>query len=193
MARPSRPQVRTRRIPRLTGLLTALVVVAGLVPGSALAAPDEESCAAARAVPFSIPVPADMRTAGVHRFEWFSTWTNDDGSFGEATNRNQVVIDTAAPAYLNTVLLRIFRNTTLLADGSVITVDAIRPDQQAQLYGAAFSLKADTLFLSSFRMWLRYETSKNHWTPFVELERGPETNFCSQVTTSAWKKAYGWD
>jgi hypothetical protein len=185
--------VRTRRIPRLTSLLAALVLVAGLVPASALAAPNEESCSASRAVPFSTPVPADMRTSGVHRFEWYSTWTNADGSVGEGTSRNQILIDAAAPVYPNTVLLRIFRNTTLLADGSVVDVDAIRPDQQAQLYAAAYSLKADTLFLSSFRTWLRYETSKNHWTPFVELARGPETNFCNQVTTSAWKKAYGWD
>lgn len=192
MARSSRPRERTRRIPRLASLLAALALLAGLVPASALAAPNPDSCSASRAVPFSIPVPADMRTSGVHRFEWYSTWTNPDGSVGEGTSRNQILIDAAAPVYPNTVLLRIFRNTTLLADGSVVDVDAIRPDQQAQLYSAAYSLKADTVFLSSFRLWLRYETSKNRWTPFTELAPGPETSFCNQVTTAAWQKAYGW-
>ena len=85
------------------------------------------------------------------------------------------------------------RCPTLLADGSVIAIDMIQPDQQAQLYAAAFALPEDSLFLSSFRLWFRDQTSKNRWTPFIELAPGPETSYCNQVTTSAWKKAYGWD
>ena len=139
--------------------LRALALLAGLVPATALAAPIPDSCSASRAVPFSIPVPADMRISGVHRFEWYSTWTNPDGSVaGRGTSRNQILIDAAAPVYPNTVLLRIFRNTTLLADGSVVDVDAIRLVRAAELYSRLLG-HGRRRVPASFRLWLRYGTS----------------------------------
>ena len=180
-------------IRRFAWLLGAALALSAVLPQAALAVPREESCASLRAVPFSAPVPASMRTVGTHGFEWYSTFVDADGNLQEGTAENSITIDPTAPAYPNTVLLRLVRNTTLLSDGSVEVIDTMRPDQAATFYAAAFSTPDDTAFLDSFRTWLRYETSPGLWTDFVELRRGPVTNFCSQVTTAAWKKTYGWD
>ena len=176
-----------------TATATAAMFVGLLLPSAALAKPSDEACAAYRAIPFSTPVPDAMRTAGTHRFEWYSTFDNADGTTGDALAQNQIKIMPGTPLYPNNVLLRLFRNTTLLADGEVVTIDEMAPTQPATLYAAAYSFKGDDPFLSSFRTWIRYETSRNHWSAWTELSRGPATNFCNQVTNSMWKKTFGWD
>jgi len=178
---------------RSARILAAALVLAAAMPAAALAKPSEFSCAAARAVPFSTSVPQDFRSPGVHGWEWYSEYDNADGTSGADLATNEILIDPAADAYPNTVLLRLFGRTTLLANGDVIGVDAMRPDQDARFYIAAYSIKGDTVFLDSFRTWFRYERAPGDWTAWVELERGPVTSFCNQVTKSAWKKAYGWD
>jgi hypothetical protein len=178
---------------RLSTLLALAVLAAVSFPGGALARPSDESCAAYRAIPFSTPVPDAFRTAGTHRFEWLSSYQNFDGTSGEDLAQNQMTIASSAPLYSSTVLLRLVRNTALLPGGEVVEVTEMHPSQAAAFYIAAFSVHGDDVFLDSFRTWFRYETSKNHWTPWTELHRGPVTNYCNQVTTSAWKKSYGWD
>lgn len=177
---------------RLATILT-LVLAALALPGGALARPSDESCAAYRAIPFSTPVPDAFRTPGTHRFEYLSTYDNADGTSGEDLAQNQMAIVGNAPLYPNTVLLRLFRNTTLLPSGEIVALTEMNPAQSATFYIAAFSTHGDDVFLDSFRTWFRYETSRNRWTEWTELQRGPETNFCNQVTKSAWKKTYGWD
>ena len=178
---------------RLAGILTLVAVTGLLFPGGALARPADDSCAALRAIPFSTAVPDAFRTAGTHRFEWLSTYANPDGTTVEDLVQNRIAIDPNVALYPNTVLLRLFRSTTLLASGEIVDVTAMNPAQDARFYIAAYSFHGDNLFLDSIRIWLRYETSRNRWSPWVELEAGPETSFCNQVTRSAWTKAYGWD
>src|SRR5690349_8617836 len=91
---------RPGRIVRVS-LIALLAALAA--PSGAFALPSEESCAASTAVPFSLAVPDALRSAGTHRFEWYSTFTNSDGTPGEGTSENQVTIDARAPLYPNTV------------------------------------------------------------------------------------------
>lgn len=177
---------------RLATILTLAAMTAVIFPGAALAKPAEDSCAAYRAIPFSTPVPDAFRTPGIHRFEWLATYSNPDGSTAEDLVQNSIRIDPDAPIYPNTVLLRLFRSTTLLANGEWIEVTAINPAQVAVFYIAADSVHGDDLFLDSIRIWLRFETSRNRWSPWTELEAGPETSYCNQESISAWKRTYGW-
>ena len=105
---------------------------------------------------------------------------------------NEITIDPAAPAYPNTVLIRLFRNTTILADGEVISVDAIQPTQSARMHVQVSWIKGDKFFVGEFRMYFRYETRKNRWTEYQEVAHGPDQSFCVEFTDAVWRKNYGW-
>jgi len=181
------------RLSRIARVLAIVLVAAALLPSAAAAQSDAEWCSTLRAVPFAAAVPDAVRTPGRHRFEWRSTFLGPDGSPASETVGNEITIAAGVAPYPNTVLLRLVRNTTLLADGEVVAVTEMAPDQPAAFYAAAFGGPDERAFLDSFRLWLRYETAKNRWSPWVELPRGPETSLCSQVTSAAWQKTYGWD
>lgn len=173
--------------------LAVVLVMAALLPTTAVARSESAWCSDLRAVPFAADVPDEVRTPGRHRFEWRSTFSNPDGSPASETVGNEITIVDGASLYPSTVLMRLVRNTALLADGEVVAVTEMAPDQPAAFYAAAFGGPDERIFLDGFRLWLRYETAKNRWSPWVELPRGPETSLCNQVTSAAWKKAYGWD
>jgi len=176
------------RIIRVLALASLLLM---LVPNSAAGAPSADSCAGGRAVPFSTEVPNAVREPGTHRFEWRSTFTDENGGLAEAFAQNQVKIVPGMTIYPNTVLLRLFRNTTLVS-GELMEVPEMSPNQPAVFYIAADSIKGDDVFLDSFRTWFRYESTRNHWSAWVELPPGPETNFCNQLNDAIWKKTFGW-
>jgi len=178
---------------RIARVLALALVVAALLPSAAVARSDSAWCSELRAVPFAAAVPDEVRTPGRHRFEWRSTFLDPAGNPASETVGNEITIAVGAALYPNTVLLRLVRNTTLLADGEVVAVTEMAPGQPAAFYGAAFGGPDERAFLDSFRLWLRYETAKNRWSPWVELPRGPETSYCNQVTTAAWQKTYGWE
>ena len=135
------------RIPLLAAFV---LVVAGLLPATAAAAPREDSCAAYRALPFAMAVPADFRTVGTHQYERLATFLDPDGNLVTDITQNEITISAGAERYPNTVLLRLFRNTTLLDDFSVIDVDTMRPDQDAVFYSYVFSIAGDNLLFGSF-------------------------------------------
>ena len=105
---------------------------------------------------------------------------------------NRVTVDTAAPAYPNTVLIRLFRNTTLLAGGAVIAVDTIRPRQDARMYVNVSWLRDDKFYVGDFAISFRYETSKNKWSAYQRATAGPEQNYCVEGNDAIWRRAYGW-
>jgi hypothetical protein len=169
------------------------IAITGLLPASAAAAPRDDSCAAYRALPFAVAVPADMRTVGTHQFERLATFVDPDGTVGSVVTQNEITISAGADRYPNTVLLRIFRNTTLLQDFSVIDVDTMRPDQDALFYSFAFSIAGDDQFFGTFRQFIHYETSPGVWTPYVEIVPGPLVSLCTQDRVADWKRSRGWD
>ncbi len=184
----------TRRSPgRVARLLGAALLLAASFPAVVAAAPEPGTCAAERGVVYTAAVPGGLRTPGTHRFEWRGRYTDLAGQeIVDPPIGNRIVIDSAAPAYPNTVLLRLFRNTALLADGSVATVEAMRPDQAARMYVGVSWLKNEPFFQGTFHLDLRYETSKNKWSAWQEIPGGPESSFCVQTTDAVWTKNYGW-
>ena len=178
------------RIPLFTALLLA---VAGMLPAAAVAAPREASCASDKALPFAMELPAGMRTVGSHQFERLATFVDPDGTVESDTTQNEITISAEADRYPNTVLLRLFRNTTLLRDFSVIDVDTMRPDQDALFYSYAFSIAGDVQFFGTFRQFIHYETSPGVWTPYVEIIPGPLVSLCTQDRVADWKRSRGWD
>lgn len=178
---------------RVARVAAAGLLLVAMLPATASAAPSDESCSAYRAQSYVAAVPAAMRTAGTHRFEWSSRYTDLAGrSVEEGTITNQVTIDAAASAYPNTVLLRLTRNTTLTATGDVAVVTAMRPDQAANLYVNVSWFKSEPFFTGTFHLLVRYETSRNHWSAWQEMPVGPENNFCTEFTNAIWQRTYGW-
>jgi hypothetical protein len=182
------PLVRVARI-----LATGLLLVT-ILPAAASAAQDPDTCGANTATTYTTPAPAGLRTPGTHRIQWKAEFTDaytgerivDDGIV------NQITFDSAAPAYPNAVLIRLFRNTTLLANGEVVSVDTIRPTQEARMYVNVSWLKGDKFFSGDFEMSFRYETSKNKWSAYQRVAAGPEQSFCVELTDAIWRKSYGW-
>ena len=174
--------------------LISLVLATGLFPAVASAAQDPYSCGANTATTYTTDVPAGLRTIGTHRVQWKAEFT--DAYTGELvvddSIMNQVTIDPAAPTYTNTVLIRLFRNTTLVAPGEAITVDAMRPAQDARMYVNVSWLKGDKFFTDSFKISFRYETSRNKWAPYQQVTAGPEQSFCVELNDAIWRKNYGW-
>jgi hypothetical protein len=170
------------------------MLLVAVLPSGAAAVQDPDTCGANRATTFTIPAPAGLRTPGTHRVQWKAEYT--DAYTGEQivddSIVNQVTIDTAAPAYPNSVLIRLFRNTTLLASGEEVTVDSIRPTQAARLYVNVSWLRGDKFFTGEFRIFVRYETSKNKWAAYQQVTAGPEQSFCVQFNSAIWRKNYGW-
>ena len=182
-----------RPVSRIARLLGSAMLLVAMLPAGAAAVQDPDTCGALRATAYTIPAPAGLRTPGTHRVQWKVEYT--DAYTGEQVVDdsivNQVTIDTAAPAYPETVLIRLFRNTTLLA-GEEITVDAIRPTQAARMYVQVSWLRGDQFFTGEFRIFVRYETSKNKWAAYQQVTAGPEQSFCVQFNSAIWRKNYGW-
>lgn len=173
-------------------LVGSLLVLA--LPAAVSAAPADDACAALRAQTYTATLPSGARTTGTHRVQWKSSYT--DLASGELVVDDSIVnaytIDPSAPAYPNDVLIRLFRNTTILASGEVIDVTAIRPTQEARLYVNVSWLRDEPFFTGAFRLWYRYETTKNHWSSYVELPASAVQSFCVEGTSSIWKRGYGW-
>jgi hypothetical protein len=184
------------RIPftRIARALATGLLLATILPAAASAAQDPDTCGANKGTTYTTPAPSGLRTPGTHRVQWKAEYT--DAYTGERISDdgivNQVTFDSAAPAYPNTVLIRLFRNTTLLADGEVTTIDAISPTQEARMYVNVSWLKGDRFFTGEFVMSFRYETSRNKWSAYQRLAAGPEQSFCVEFTDAIWRKNYGW-
>ncbi len=178
---------------RPASILAAVLLLAAAFPAAAAASPSFESCAAYKGQSFTAPAPAGLRTEGTHRIQWKAEFTDaytgefvvDDGIISEVT------FDEDAPAYPDTVLLRLFRNTALLDSGEVIAVDEVRPDQAARMYVNVSWVKGDK-FYTTWRMYFRYETARNRWSEYQELAAGPDISFCVETKNAIWRKAYGW-
>jgi len=183
-----------RPVSRIAQIVGAALLLAAMLPAGAAAAQDPYSCGASKATTYTIPAPAGLRTSGTHRVQWKVEYT--DAYTGEQivddSIVNQVTIDNAAPAYPNTVLIRLFRNTTILANGEVISVDSIRPTQDARMYVNVSWLKDDKFFTGEFKVSVRYETSKNKWAAYQQVTAGPEQSFCVELNDAIWRKNYGW-
>ena len=115
---------------------------------------DPGSCGAQKGSAYTIPpLPAGMRTPGTHAVQWKSEYI--DAQTGELqvddSIVNEITIDAAAPAFRNTVLVRLFRNTTIV-DCEVLDVDAIRPTQDARLYVNVSWAKDDQFFVGVFHL-----------------------------------------
>lgn len=186
----------TRRVPlgRVARILGVAMLLGAMVPASASAAQNPDTCGANRATTYTTPAPAGLRTPGTHRVQWKAEYI--DAYTGEPivddSIVNQVTIDSAAPAYPNSVLIRLFRNTALLATGEEVTVDAIRPTQDARLYVNVSWLRGDQFFTGEFKIFVRYETSKNKWAAYQQVSASPEQSFCVQFNSAIWRKNYGW-
>jgi hypothetical protein len=170
------------------------MLLVAMLPAGAAAVQNPDTCGASKATTYTIPAPAGLRTSGTHRVQWKSEYT--DAYTGEQivddSIVSQITIDSAAPAYPNSVLIRLFRNTALLANGEEVTVDAIRPTQAARMYVNVSWLKGDKFFTGEFRIFVRYETSKNKWAAYQQVTAGPEQSFCVQFNSAIWRKDYGW-
>ena len=182
----------SRLVTLRVALMGSLLVLA--LPGAVSAAPADDACAALRAQTYTATLPSGARTIGTHRVQWKSAYT--DIGTGELVVDDSIVnsftVDPSAPAYRNDVLIRLFRNTTILAAGEVIDVTSIRPTQDARLYVNVSWLRDEPFFTGAFRLWYRYETTTNHWSSYVELPASPVQSFCVEFTSSIWKKGYGW-
>lgn len=182
------------RLGRLARLLAAASLVALVLPASVAAAPSPDQCASNRAITFSANVPDGLRTVGTKNVQWRATFTDaatgelivDDGFI------NQVTIDSAAPIYPNNVLIRLFRSTTILANGDVIFVSTINPAQPARMHANVSWLPDEKFFTGNFVFDFRYETKNNHWSSWYPATAGPETSFCPELTKAIWKQNYGW-
>ena len=172
--------------------LSWLVPLALLValPGPALAAPPDGSCAAERSVAHTMPVPADLRTPGVHRYERRFTYRLTDGTtLDGGTAAAEVEITADAPGYRN-VLLRVIRVAGLSADGTIATITAMRPDQVAAFYSQIAWLKGDPV--DTVVEELRYETRRNHWTAWQVVAAGPVVSLCVEAQDAIFLKRFGW-
>ena len=172
---------------------TAAFVLA--MPGGAAAAPADEQCAALAAQTYTAPLPAGARTVGTHRIQWNAVYT--DIVTGDVVEDDSIIsaitIDPSATAYPNTVLVRLFRNTAILAGGEVVDVQAIRPTQDARLYVNVSWLRDEPFFApGTFRLAYRHETTRNHWSAYAELPSSPVQSLCVESTSSIWKRGYGW-
>lgn len=181
-------------ISRIARIIGAVMLITALLPGSVAAGQDPATCGANRATTFTTPAPVGLLTPGTHRVQWKAEFTDaytgeriiDDGIV------NQFTVAAAAPAYPNTVLIRLFRNTTLLPSGEVIYVDTIRPTQDARMYVNVSWLRDDRFFTGEFKISFRYETSKNKWSGYERVAAGPEQSFCIEFNNAIWRKNYGW-
>lgn len=178
---------------RLLRIAAAALLLISTLPTVASAAQSLDSCGASRAQSYVADLPAALRTAGTHHFEWTSRYTDLAGQpVADGIVDNQITIDAAAPAYPNTVLLRLFRNTTLASDGSVALVSSMRPDQAAQLYVNVSWLKDQPFFTGTFHLLVRYDTGRNRWSDWVDMPAGPANSFCTEFTNAIWTRTYGW-
>lgn len=184
------------RSTRLVRVLAAVALVALVLPPAALATPSPDSCAGNRVIMYSAPVPAGLRVVGTRLVQWRAAFT--DAYSGEAIvdegTTNEVTIDAGAPAYPNTVLIRLVRSTTILADGTVVTVPAMRPDQDARMHAQASWVTGDKWFDGDFVLSFRFQTGKGNgkWSGWYPMAAGPEQSFCGELTDAIWKRSFGW-
>ena len=68
----------------------------------------------------------------------------------------------------------------------------IRPTQAARMYVNVSWLRGDQFFTGEFKVFVRYETSKNKWAAYQQVTAGPEQSFCVQFNSAIWRKNYGW-
>jgi hypothetical protein len=184
------------RSTRLARVLAAVAVAALALPPAALATPSPDSCAANRAITYTAPVPAGLRVAGTRLVQWRAAFTDaysgepivDDGI------TNQVTIDADAPAYPNTVLIRLIRSTTILANGTVVTVPAMRPDQDARMHANISWVTGDKWFAGDFVLSFRFQAGNGNgkWSGWYPTAAGPEQSFCGELTDAVWKRSIGW-
>lgn len=178
---------------RVARVVAAALMLVALLPAAASAAPSPDRCASNRVTIYSGELPAGLRAPGTHAIQWRSTYT--DAATGQVvvddSILNQVTIDAAAPAYPNTVLVRLFRNTALLHGNEVVGVDAIQPAQAALLHVQVSWLTDEKFFTGAFVVEFRYQT-KNKWSDYQALAAGPVMSFCVETNSSIWHRQYGW-
>lgn len=170
---------------RLTGIvlrrrvITVLGAVALLaaVPASALAAPDPSSCAAFRNVNFVMNLPVGYWPAGTGGVEYILTFVDADGTSFSFDNAHYFQVDASSVAYRGNVLIRLFSNSGMLADGSIdFDVQSIRPSQPTELliqefFDKGISAARDTVVARTFR--------NGQWGDWMQLPQGPETSGCA--------------
>lgn len=185
----------SRRWGPLARVVGIALMVCVALPSAALAAPAPDACAGNRAITYTAPVPDGLRTVGTKRVQWRAEYT--DAATGELVVDdapiNNLVVDAAAAIYENPVLIRLFRSTTILADGTVITVPAINPSQVARMYVNVSWVTGEPFFTGTFVESFRYEVARNRWSDWLPTTASAVQSFCTEQTKAIWKKGYGWE
>jgi hypothetical protein len=182
----------TQHLMTLSRVAAALVLLVAVLPAPAAAVQNPDSCGAGKGTSFTMPLPAGMRSPGVHQVDFRGVYT--DAATGEVVDEsivNDITVDAGAPAYPGSVLVRLFRSTAIV-NGEVIEVEAIRPNQDARLYVNVSWLKDDKFFVGPFRMFVSWESTPGTWSAYEEMPAGPAQSFCTELTKAIWKKGYGW-
>ena len=160
-------------------VMTALGAVALLaaVPAGALAAPDPSSCASVRVVNFVMNLPVGYWPAGTGGIEYIITVVDADGNSFPFDNFHDFQVDPGSVAHRGNVLIRLFSNWGMLADGSIdFDVQSIRPSQPTELliqefFDKSISAARDTVVARTFR--------SGQWGAWMQLPQGPETSGCA--------------
>jgi hypothetical protein len=178
-----------RRVALLAGLLLALCAA---LPAHALAAPSDESCAAYASLTYTMPIPSEMRTVGVHHIDWHNTFVDENGDPQVFDAESQIEVAAAAPSYDGQVLLRLFSNWAAQpgADAN-FDVEVINPQQRASFYVVSTYLRGTPNALTD-AMSIRWEGVQGFWSDWISLPRSPERSFCEENFRSLFTKAHGW-
>lgn len=179
---------RTRRL----ALTISLVLAAALGGPAASTAAQPEGCGAERGRSFTLAVPDELRTLGVHRFQFLVSGTDLDGSPFSFTTDNQIEVTAAAPSYEN-LHLRLVRNRGLLADGSVDPdVHTMTPSQPAAFYAQISGPREIEPSIASAVMDVRWETRRSKWSTWTSVPGGQMNSFCIQQNDGVLRKSFGW-
>jgi hypothetical protein len=162
-------------------VISALAAVAllTLAPAGATAAPDPSSCASFRNVYYVMDLPAGYWPAGAGPVgvEYIFTIVDAAGNSFPFQNAHYFQVDANSVAYRGNVLIRLFSNFGMLADGSVdFDVQSIRASQPTELMVQEFfdkgtNVALDTVIARTFR--------NGQWGDWTQLPQGPSTTVCA--------------
>jgi len=177
---------------RFALVAVSLLALSTALPASALAAPRDDSCAAYASLTYTMPIPSDMRTVGVHHIDWHNTFVDENGDPQVFDTVSQIEVAAGAPSYAGQVLLRLFSNWAAQpGEDANFDVEVINPQQPASFYVVSTYLRGTPNALTD-AMSIRWETAPGVWSDWISLPRSPERSFCQETFRSLFMKAHGW-